>query len=147
MVGIFHPACELLPPWTKDKYLCTVAPLPSLLPPPLPKLNVQYIQTVCGCGGRVEVFSCVVDHILLEFYAMFLTRFRTYKITSPPRTKMTSKDDIYGLVSLKFLRPWSDLLSLHNPTTTLKSEKQIRSKLYISVSYTLDALHTRTYIK
>ncbi len=29
-------------------YCC---PLPSLWPPPpLPKLNVQYIQTVCGCG-------------------------------------------------------------------------------------------------
>ncbi len=35
-------------------YLCTVAPLLYLLsdllpPPPLP--NVQYIQTVCDCGG------------------------------------------------------------------------------------------------
>jgi hypothetical protein len=30
MVGIFDPACELLPPWTKELYLCTVAPLPSL---------------------------------------------------------------------------------------------------------------------
>ncbi len=42
----FDPACELLPPWTKEQCLCTVAPLPSLLPPspsPLPKLNVQYI--------------------------------------------------------------------------------------------------------
>jgi hypothetical protein len=29
MVGIFDPACELLPPWT-ELYLCTVAPLPSL---------------------------------------------------------------------------------------------------------------------
>ncbi len=35
-------------------YLCTIAPLLYLLsdllpPPPLP--NVQYIQTVCDCGG------------------------------------------------------------------------------------------------
>ncbi len=35
-------------------YLCTVAPLLYLLsdlltPPPLP--NVQYLQTVCDCGG------------------------------------------------------------------------------------------------
>jgi hypothetical protein len=34
-VGIFDPAaaCEMLPPWTKELYLCTVAPLcivPSL---------------------------------------------------------------------------------------------------------------------
>jgi hypothetical protein len=49
--------------------------------------------------------SCVVDHILQEFNNLFLTRFRTYKIATPPQTKMTSKDDIYGLVSLKFLRP------------------------------------------
>jgi hypothetical protein len=40
-----------------------------------------------------------------EFYTMFLTRFRTYKIASPPLTKMTSKDDIKGFVSLKFLHP------------------------------------------
>ncbi len=31
---------------------------------------------------------------------LFLTRFRVYKIASPPQTKMTSKDDIQGLVSL-----------------------------------------------
>ncbi len=50
MVDIFDPACELLPPWTKEIYLCTVAPLQYLLsdllpPPPLLKENVQYIQT------------------------------------------------------------------------------------------------------
>jgi hypothetical protein len=34
MVGIFDSACELLPPWTKELYLCTVAPLLlSDLPP------------------------------------------------------------------------------------------------------------------
>jgi hypothetical protein len=44
-------------------------------------------------------------HILQEFYTLFLTRFRIYKIASLPWTKMTSKDDIKGLVSLKFLRP------------------------------------------
>jgi hypothetical protein len=27
VVSIFDPACELLPPWTKELYLCTVAPL------------------------------------------------------------------------------------------------------------------------
>jgi len=48
MVGIFDPACELLPQGTKELYLCTVAPLTSLLPPLFPKQNVQ---TVCGSGG------------------------------------------------------------------------------------------------
>jgi hypothetical protein len=88
-------------------YLCTVAPLlyllSDLLPPSPPLPNVKYIQTVCDFGG---VLKCTVDHILQLFYTLFLTRFRTYKIASPPLTKMTSKDDIKGLVSLKFLRPW-----------------------------------------
>jgi hypothetical protein len=64
--------------------------------PPLPKQNVQYIQTVCGCGGGWGVSSCVVDHILQEFYTLFLNRFRTYKIASPSQTRMTSIDDIKG---------------------------------------------------
>jgi hypothetical protein len=58
------------------------------------------------CGGGGGVVDCAVDYILQEFYTLFLTRFRTYKIASPPPTKMTSKDDINGLVSVKFLRPW-----------------------------------------
>jgi hypothetical protein len=56
--------------------------------------------------GGVELYC---DHILQKFYILFLTIFRTYKIASPPRTKMTSKDDIKGLVSLKFLRPCTAL--------------------------------------
>ncbi len=104
LVGIFNPACELLSPWTKELYLCTVAPLSSLCPPPphpLPKLNVQYIQTVCVWG-----VSCAVDHILQEFYTLLLTRFRTYQIASPPQTKWPLKTTLRGLVPLKFLRTW-----------------------------------------
>jgi hypothetical protein len=87
-------------------YLCTVAPLlyllsDLLLPSPLP--NVQYIQTVCDCGGGGVEMYCGPDSS--GVYTLFLTRFRTYKIASPPLTKMTSKDDIKGLVSLKFLCP------------------------------------------
>ncbi len=52
------------------------------------------------------MLNCAVDHILQEFYTLFLARFRTYKIATPPQTKMTSKDDIKGFVSLKFLRLW-----------------------------------------
>jgi hypothetical protein len=66
-------------------------------PPPLLKLNIQYTDSVWlleGGGGVWGVFNCVVDHILQEIYTLFLTRFRTYKIASPPQTKMTSKDDI-----------------------------------------------------
>jgi hypothetical protein len=130
MVGIFYPACELLPP-------CLLSHLP-----PLPPFHVEYsiyrqlvgslkmntaleystrvvqegdrrckkstlnglayltplriplmnpvIVWLWGGGG----LSCVVDHILQEFYTLFLTRFRTYKSASPPQTKVTSKDDI-----------------------------------------------------
>jgi hypothetical protein len=31
--------------------------------------------------------NCDVDHILPDFYTLFLTRFRTYKIATPPQTK------------------------------------------------------------
>ncbi len=111
MVGIFDPACELLPPWTKELYLCTVAPLLYLLSDllPSPPFSNQmfsiYRQWVADGGGGV--MNCTVDHILQEFYTLFLTGFRTYKIASPPQTKMTSKDDIKELVFLKFLRPLS----------------------------------------
>ncbi len=46
LVGIFDPACELLPQWTKELYLCNT---------------------------------------------LFLTRFRTYQIASPPQTKWPVK--------------------------------------------------------
>jgi hypothetical protein len=51
---IFDPACELLHPWTKELYLCIVAPLLYLLSdllPHSPLPNVQYMQTVSDCGG------------------------------------------------------------------------------------------------
>ncbi len=62
--------------------------------PPLSKVNVQYIQTMCGCWGGGGGLSCVVYHILQEFNTLFMTRFRNYKIATPPQSKMTSKDDI-----------------------------------------------------
>ncbi len=63
------------------------------------------MQTVCDCGrggggggGAGGILNCAAG-----VYTLFLTRFRTYKIATPPQTKMTSKDDIKGFVSLKFL--------------------------------------------
>jgi hypothetical protein len=43
----FNPACELLPPWSKELYSCTVAPLLYLLsdllpPPPFPMYSILY---------------------------------------------------------------------------------------------------------
>ncbi len=107
LVGIFEPACELLPPWTKELYLCTVAPLSSLWPPsPLPKLNVQFIRTVCvwggGEGGWIVLcrpYSAGILHSVSDQMQNLPNYFTT------PNT-MTSENDIRGLVSFKFLRPW-----------------------------------------
>ncbi len=97
-------------------YLCTVAPLLYLLsdllpPPPLP--NVQYIQTryrqcvtVGGGGGGVEIYggpySAGVLHSVSDQIQNPQNCFTTPNIKN-------SKDDIKGLVSLKFLRPWFSL--------------------------------------
>jgi hypothetical protein len=143
MVRIFDPACELLPPWTKELYLCTVAPLPSLWPPPpsppsqtkctLYSIYLWYIQTVCtvGRGCWIVLWTIFCRSFTCEFYTLFLTRFRTYNIASPPQTKMTSKDDIKGSV---FLRPWllvlSGLLTKHVHCTLFSVQF---SNLYIIV--------------
>ncbi len=88
--------------------LVNCCPSTFLWPPPHPlsqtncTVHTDSVWLWVGGGG----LNCVVDYILQEFYTLFLTRLRTYKIASPPQTKMTSKDDIWGLVSLKFLRPW-----------------------------------------
>ena len=108
VVCIFDPACELLPPWTKELYLCTVAPLLYLLsdllpPPPLP--NVQYIQTVCDCGGRVgRCWNVLWTIFCRSFTLCFWPDSEPTKLLHDPKQKC--KDDIKGLVSLKFLRPW-----------------------------------------
>ncbi len=93
---------------------CCPSTVPSLRPaPPLPKLNVQYIQTtqtVCGYGGWggggvelcVQTIFCKGLHSVSDQIQNLQNCF-----TTP--NKMTSKDDIQGLVSLKFLRPCSAL--------------------------------------
>ncbi len=52
VVGISDPACELLPPWTKELYLRTVAPLPSLLPPPPPSSQTKWTVMHCKKSWR-----------------------------------------------------------------------------------------------
>ncbi len=88
---------------------CCPYTVPSLWPPPPypPSQCTVYTDSVwlvggLGGGGGVELYC---GPYLQEFYTLFLTRFKTYKIALPPQTKMTSKDDIKGLGSLKFLRP------------------------------------------
>ncbi len=108
MVCIFVPVCELLPPRKKELYFtCVLLPLYctfSLTSFPLPPFPMYSIYRQCVTVEGGGVLKCTVDHILQGFYTLFLTRFRTYKIATPPQTKMTSKDDIKGFLSLKFLR-------------------------------------------
>jgi hypothetical protein len=93
MVCFFDPAFELLPPMDGEDYtwvLLSVAPLlyllSDLLPPP-PPFPMYRIYRQCVTVGGTGVLKCTVDHILQEFHTLFLTRFRTYKIASPPQTK------------------------------------------------------------
>ena len=76
MVCIFDPACELLPPMDGDElYLCTVECCPSTVPslwPPHPSPCMVYKDNVWLTVGGLK---CTVDHILQEFYTLFLTRF------------------------------------------------------------------------
>ncbi len=111
VVCIFEPACELLPPWTKELYLCTgtVAPLPSLWPSPPPPNYMYSIYRQCVWlwgEGDVELccrpYSAGVVHSVSDQ----IQNLPRYKIATPPQTKMTSKDDIKGFVSLKFLPLW-----------------------------------------
>jgi hypothetical protein len=132
MVCIFDPACELLPPWTKELYgTCVLLPLYctfSLTSSPLPPFPMYSIYRQCVTVGVVGgVLKCTVDHILQEFYTLLLTRFRTHKIASPPQTKLTSKDNIKGLVSLKFLRP------CFVPTTQKAGQAAVLGRLSVSM--------------
>ncbi len=52
-------------------------------PSPLPKSHSTVYTNSVWLGGGV-VLSCVGDHILQGFNTLFLTRFRTYKIATPP---------------------------------------------------------------
>jgi hypothetical protein len=77
----FDPSCELLP-----LYLLSDLPQPSS---PFPKSTYIIYRQCVAVGGGVGrrwrgVLSCVVDHILQKFSTLFLTRFRVYKIATPP---------------------------------------------------------------
>ncbi len=112
LVGIFWPSLWTVAPM--DEGTIFVYCCPSIFsltspPSPLPKLNVQYIQTdsVCLRGG-VELccrpYSAGILHSVSDQIQNQPNCF-----TTP--NKMASEDDMKGLVSLKFLRPWLPLYS------------------------------------
>jgi hypothetical protein len=85
-VGIFDPSCELLP-------IYLLSDLPHPFTPPLPKVNVQYIQTVAVGGGGVELccrpYSAGIEHSVV-FSDQTQNLQNCYNIPD----KNTSKDDI-----------------------------------------------------
>jgi hypothetical protein len=94
-------------PHGRRNYTCVLLPLYLLsdLLPPHPKLNVMLIQTVCVWGGRgggwivlCRPYSAGILHSVSDQMQNLPNYF-----TTP--NKMTSENDIKGLVSLKFLRP------------------------------------------
>jgi hypothetical protein len=91
-------------PHGRRNYTCVMLPLYLLsdLPPPPPKLNVQYIQKMCGCGGDVEL--CCRPYFAGVLHSVSDQMQNLHNCSTTPN-KMTSKDDIKGLVSLKFFRP------------------------------------------
>ncbi len=109
---VWHYHCELLPPWTKELYLCTVAPLPSLWPPPpsppsQTKCTVYTDSVGLWRGGGGGGCWIVLQTIFCgSFTLCFWPDTEPTTLLHHP-TKMTSKDDIKGLVSLKLLRPWA----------------------------------------
>jgi hypothetical protein len=94
MVCIFDPACELLPPWTKELTLCTVAfllyLLSDLLPPSPSQCTCRQCVTEGGKGGvkmYCGPYSAGVLHSVSDQIQNLQNCF-----TTP--NKMTSKDDI-----------------------------------------------------
>jgi hypothetical protein len=73
---LVHTACERLPSMDEATILeyCVLLPLYRLSNPPPPSQTkcILYTDSVWLRGGG-EVLICVVDHILQEFYILFLT--------------------------------------------------------------------------
>ncbi len=108
-------------PMDEGTILVYCCPLPSLLPsPPLPpsqtNCTVQYIQTVYGCEGEGGGgLNCVVDHILQGVLHSVSDQIQNLQNCFTTPNKMSSKDDIKGLVSLKVPSSMISSLSLTQP--------------------------------
>jgi hypothetical protein len=96
------------------------SPNPSLLPKVTYSIFRQCVAVGGGEGGG-GVLSCVVDHILQEFNILFVTRFRTYKIATPPKQKWPVKTNVrLGIgvfkvpssMSLNIVAPDVEILSM-----------------------------------
>ncbi len=104
------------------------------LPPPLPKLNVQHIQTVCVCGGAGGVELCCGPFSAGVLHSVWPDSEPIPNWSTTPN-KMTSEDDIKGLVSLKFLRPWARGLNLSRWESANPSKHVHIFELFIQRNY------------
>jgi hypothetical protein len=83
-ICIFDPACEQLPPWTKNN---TVTLVPFLWPPPPPHSQTKctvYTDSVCdwGGGGDVELCCRPYSAVVLHSYGQIQNLQNCY--TTPP---------------------------------------------------------------
>ncbi len=102
-------------PHGRKNYTYVLLPLCLLsdLPRPLPKLNVHYIQTtVCVWGGGGVELCCRLCSAGILLSVSDQSQNLPNCFTTP--NKMTSEDDIKGLVSLNILRPWSQANLAHH---------------------------------
>jgi hypothetical protein len=109
MVCISTQLVNCFPSRKKELYFtCVLLPLYCTLSvtsfplPPFPMYSI-YRQSVTVGGGRGGVEMYCMDHIL-SFTLCFWPDSEPTKLLHPSQTKVTSKDDIKGFVSLKFLR-------------------------------------------
>ncbi len=145
LVGIFDPACELLPLWTKELYFCTVAPsgpsIFSLTSPPSPPSQTKctvYTDSVCLGGGGSELccrpYSAGILHSVSDQIQSLPNCFTT-------TNKMTSEDDIKGLVSFKVpssMVSWFMAWPLfENPKEVIHGNPQWTRPLYICENYSV----------
>ncbi len=86
MVGIFDPACELLPQWTMELVNCCPSTF-SLTSFPLPKLNIQYIQYIqcVAVGGGGGVLNCAVTIFCRSFTLCFWPDSKPTKLLHRPK--------------------------------------------------------------
>ncbi len=108
MVGIYDPACELLPPWRKELYLCTVAPLPSLWPPPPSQTKCTvYTDNEWLWGGGEGVLNCAVvcrPYSAGVLHSVFWPDSEPTKLLHHPKQKWPVKTTLRDW-SWKFLCP------------------------------------------
>ncbi len=124
-------------PHGRSNYTCVQYCCPStfyLTSPPSQTKCTVYTDVWLWGGG---VLSCAVDHILQEFYTLFVTRFRTYKIVSPPQTKWPIKTTftdwcpkVLSSMVVSFLCLWSGccLSTLSLPPFSKSWEKNMTKK-------------------